>query len=93
MINSQTTELMIYQRQLKKLTITKLIYHFKGPHVTPINFIKHESLFHIFKEIRDGDKTLQEIKEDKNKFKSSLGQITSGDPDYKDYQKDEMKKS
>ena len=84
---------MIYQRQLKKLTITKLIYHFKGPHITPINFIKHKGLFHIFKEIREGDKTLQEIKEDKKKIKIKFRSNNIRNPDYKDYQKDVMKKS
>ena len=35
---------------------------------------------------------MQEREEDQEKFKSSLGQITSGDPEYKDdYQKDVMK--
>ena len=58
----------------------------------PSYFIKHKGLFHIFKEIRDEDKTLQEIEEDKKKFKSSLGQITSGNPEHKnDYQEDVIK--
>ena len=58
----------------------------------PLNFIKHKGLFHIFKEIRDEDKTLQEIEKDKKKFKSSLGQITSGNPEHKnDYQEDVIK--
>ena len=58
----------------------------------PSYFIKHKDLFHIFKEIRDEDKTLQEIEEDKKKFKSSLGQITSGNPEHKnDYQEDVIK--
>ena len=66
----------------------KLIYYFKDPHIVPINFIKHKGPFHIFKEIRDGDKTLQETEEDQKNFKSSLGQITSGDPEHKeDYPK------
>ena len=49
-------------------------------HFAPINFINYKGPFHIFKEIRDGDKTHQETVEDKKKFKSNLGQITSGDP-------------
>ena len=76
----------------KKIDHKKLIYYFKGLHITPINFIKHKGPFNFFKEIRDGDKTLQEIEEDQKKFKSSLGQITSGDPKHKDdYQKDVIK--
>ena len=53
-------------------------------HFAPINFINYKGPFHIFKEIRDGDKTHQETVEDKKKFKSNLGQITSGDPESKD---------
>ena len=69
-----------------------LIYCAKGPHTATINFIKHKGPFHIFKEIRDRDKTLQEIEEDQKKFKSSLGQITSRDHEHKDdYQKDVIK--
>ena len=80
-------KLMKYERA-EKIDYNKLIYYFKGPHISPINFIKHKGQFHIFKEIIDGDKTLQQIEEDKKKFKSSLGQITSEDPEYKDdYQK------
>ena len=45
-----------------------------------LNFIKFKGPFNIFKEIRDGDKTLQEIEEDQQKFKSSLGKIISGNP-------------
>ena len=54
--------------------------------------MKHKGPFHVFKEIRDGDKTLQEIEEDQKKFKSILGQITSGDSEHKeDHQKDVIK--
>ena len=82
---------MRYERQLKT-HYNKLIYYFKGPYIAPINFIKHNRPLSIFKKIRDGYKTLQEIEEDQNNFKSSLGQITSGDPEHKDdYKKDVIK--
>ena len=45
--------------------------------------MKHKGSFHIFKEIRDRDKTLKEIEQDQKKFKSSLGQIASGDQNIK----------
>ena len=84
-------ELIKYERA-KKIDYNKLIYYFKGPHISPINFIKHKGQFHIFKEIIDGDKTLQQIEEDKKKFKSRLDQITSEDPEHKDaYQKNVIK--
>ena len=57
----------------------------------PIIFIKYKT-FHIFKEIRDENKTVQEIEEDQTKFKSRLGKVTSGGPEYEDdYQKDVIK--
>ena len=82
---------MRYERQLKT-DYNKLIYYFKGLYIAPINFIKHNGPLSIFKKIRDRYKTLQEIEEDQKNFKSSLGQITSGDPKHKDdYQKDVIK--
>ena len=64
----------------REINYNKLIYHFTTPGIAPINFIKFKGPFNTFKEIRDSDKTLQEIEEDQQKFKSSLGQITSGNP-------------
>ena len=46
-----------------------------------INFMKFKGPFNTFKQKRDGDKTLQEIEEDEKMFKSSLGEITSGNPE------------
>ena len=43
----------------------KIIYYFKGVHFDPINFTNYKGPFHIFKEIRDGDKTQQETEEAK----------------------------
>ena len=51
--------------------------------IAPINFIKFKGPSSIFREIRDGDKTLQEIEEDQKKFKSSLGETESGNPKHK----------
>ena len=57
-----------------------------------LNFIKFKGPFNIFKEIRDGDKTLQEIEEDQKELKSSLGEITPGNPKHKrEYQLDTIK--
>ena len=70
------------------MNITNIVYS-KGPYISPINFIKHRGPFHIFKEIRDGDKTVQEVEEYQKELKLRLDQITSGDPEHKDYyQKD-----
>ena len=72
-----------------EINYNKIIYHFKTPGITPINFIKFKGPISIFKEIRDGDKTLQEIEEDQKNFKSSLGEKTSGNPQHNEgYQLD-----
>ena len=49
-----------------EIDYNKLIYLFKT--LAPINLLKFKGSFSIFKEIRDGDKTLQGIKEDKKKL-------------------------
>ena len=69
----------------QEIDYNTLIFYVKGPNIAPINFIKHKGPFYIFKDIRDIDKTLQEIEEDQKKFKPSLGQITSRDHEHKDY--------
>ena len=57
--------------------------------IAPINFIKFKGPSSVFREMvirpykRHGDKTLQEIEEDQKKFKSSLGEIASGNPKHK----------
>ena len=71
------------QKISREINYNKLIYHFTTPDIAQINFIKFKGPFSTFKEIRDSDKTLQEIEEDKKKLKSSLGEITSGNPKHK----------
>ena len=72
---------MKYEKQVKKLTIT---YHFKISGISPVRFIEFKSPFNIFKEIRDGNKTLQETEKDQENLKSRLREITSGNPKYKE---------
>ena len=70
-----------------EINYNKLIYHFTTPGIAPINFIKFKGPFNTFKDIRDRNRTLQEIAEDKKKLKSSLGEITLENPKHKrDYQ-------
>ena len=75
-----------------EINYNKLIYRFTTPGIVPINFIKFKGPFNTFKEIRDSDKTLQEIEEDQKKLKSSLYEITSGNLKHKrEYQSDTVK--
>ena len=48
----------------REINNNKLIYHFTNSGIAPRNFIKFKGQFNTFKEIRDNDKTLQEIEED-----------------------------
>ena len=66
---------MRYKKTRGDIICNNLIYHSTTPGIAPINFIKFKGPFNTFKEIRDGDKTLQEIEEDQKKLKSSLGEI------------------
>ena len=50
-----------------EINYNKLIYHFTTPGIAPINFIKFKGPFNTFKDIRDRNRTLQEIAEDKKK--------------------------
>ena len=50
------------------------------PNIAPINFIRFRGPLHIFIEIKSGITSLKKVEEDQKKFKSSLGEITSGDP-------------
>ena len=80
------------QKRSGEINYNKLIYHLTTPGIAPINFIKFKGPFNTFKEIRDGDKTLQEIEKDQKQPKSSLGEIKSGNPKHKtEYQLDTIK--
>ena len=68
-----------------------LIYHFKGL-IPSISFPEFGGPMHIYNQLKNGDKTLSQVEEDKKKFKSELGQITSRRPkDKSDDQKNSIK--
>ena len=48
-----------------------------------INFIRYKGPFSLFKNIRDGDISLEMAEEDQKKIKREFGQIKSGNPDHK----------
>ena len=56
----------------KQIEYINLSYPFKTKGISSIHFIKYKDPFNIFKEIRDGNKTLQEIEKDQESLKSSL---------------------
>ena len=48
-----------------------------------INFIRYKGPFSLFKNIRDGDISLEMAEDDQKKFKREFSQIKSGNPDHK----------
>ena len=76
----------------KQIEYNNLTYPFKTKGISSIHFIKYKGPFNIFKEIRDGNKALQEIEKDQESLKSSLREIALGSPKYKEkYQLDTIK--
>ena len=59
----------------RDINYKNLFYYFTIPGISPINFIKFTGPFNTFKEIRDGDKTLQEIEQDQEKLKREYNSI------------------
>ena len=57
-----------------------LIYHFKSPNISSINFSNFKGPMHIFKDIHNGDITLEDIEREQIKFKRDLGHVKQGNP-------------
>ena len=75
----------IYEIQeiAKKIDCNNLIYHFKTPSIPSINLVGFRGPFHIYNEMKNGNKTIQTAEEEQIKSKSELNSITSGNPKYK----------
>ena len=71
------------QKESKEIDFNNLVYYSKGPNIAPISFIRFRGPLHIFNKIKNSNTPLKKVEEDQKKFKSSLGQITSGDPEHK----------
>ena len=71
------------QKISKEIDYSKLIYHYITPGIKPTNATEFRGPLHIFKEIKNGDKTIQTAEKEQIKLKSKLGEITSGNPKHK----------
>ena len=67
----------------KKNKYNNLTYHFITPGIRPTNFIEFRGPLHFFKEIKNGDKTMQTAEKQQVKLKSNLDEIKSGNPRHK----------
>ena len=75
LLNERMTEIHKISREID---YKQLIYYFKTSVISPINFIIFRGPLHIHNEIKNRDKTMQAAEEENFKFKSELGEITSG---------------
>ena len=57
-----------------------LTYNFKDLRIPSLNFSKFKGPMHIFKSIRKGYITLEDIEKEQIEFKNDLGHIRQGDP-------------
>ena len=55
-------------KNIKPVDFNDLIYYYKGSN-EPIDFNEYKSMINIFKNIHSGNKTLEDIEQEQNKFK------------------------
>ena len=67
----------------KNIDYKYLNYNFTTKASGSINFIRYKGPFSFFKNIRDGDISLEMAEEDQKKIKREFGQIKSGNPNHK----------
>ena len=73
----------IWEISKKKNKYNNLACHYITPGIRPTNIIEFRGPLHIFKEIKNGDKTIQATEKEQIKLKAKLGKITSGNPKHK----------
>ena len=66
-------------RNIKPVDFNDLIYYYKRSN-EPINFNEYKGMMNIFKNINSGDKTLEDIEQEQNKFKKEINIINQGNP-------------
>ena len=71
------------QELSREIDYKNLNYDFRRKASGSINFTGYNGPFTLFKNIRDGNISLEMAEEDQNNFKREFGQIKSGNPDHK----------
>ena len=66
----------------RKINYNSLVYDFKGQ-TASINFDKFGGPMYTYDQLKNGEKTLQQVEEDQKYFKKYLKEITSGNPIHK----------
>ena len=66
-------------KNIKPIDFNDLIYYYKGSN-EPIDFYEYKGMMNIFKNIHSGNKTLEDIEQEQNKFKKEINIIKQGNP-------------
>ena len=65
-----------------KIDFDRLIYNFKGP-TSSINFGKFGGSMYIYRHMKNGDTTLQQVEKQQKDFKKELNEVKSRNPKHK----------
>ena len=66
-------------KNIKPIDFNDLIYYYKGSN-EPIDFNEYKGMMKIFKNMHSGNKTLEDIEQEQNKFKKEINIIKQGNP-------------
>ena len=67
----------------KEIDFNNLTYYFKGQAIPPINFIGFRGPLNIYKEIKNGNITLEKIEENQENLRSKLSEINTENPKHR----------
>ena len=67
----------------EKIDFNNLPYKNKNKNLVPINFIRFIGPLNIYKNVRNGNISIEKAIEDQKQFKSNLSLITSGNPKFR----------
>ena len=66
----------------KEINYKSLIYDFKGT-TSSISFTKLGGPMYTYDQLKNGEKTLQQVEKEQKNFKKELSEITTGNPKHK----------
>ena len=77
--NCFINELAKIKKSIEPVDFNNLIYYYKGSN-EPINFNEYGGMMNIFRNIHRGDKTLEDMEQEQNKFEKEIYIIKQGNP-------------
>ena len=66
----------------REINYNNLVYIFKNSS-TPMSFTNFGGSMYTYNQLKNGEKTLQQVEKEQGDFKEGLGEITSGNPKHK----------